>query len=244
MSTHTSPALRPLLLFLLLLTCLPVRADPRAKLLVVTENSSWLSTLDGQGNLAGPNTQQVKDILNRAGLKADFQVLPWARAFSIATHRPNTLIYSIARTPSRESQFVWLGPLAHMQRVFYRLNREPTSAPQSLDEVKSCCKVCVVNHDVQEEFLQTAGFAQNRQYIATNSPLDCPRLLQSGAAQLLIADPEQLRSQLARLKLPNDQFQAAFTLPPGDELYLAANPQSDPQLIQAIIEAMPPQKAH
>uniref|UniRef100_UPI0018ED5D2B hypothetical protein n=1 Tax=Aquitalea sp. ASV11 TaxID=2795103 RepID=UPI0018ED5D2B len=67
---------------------------------------------------------------------------------------------------------------------------------------------------------------------------ECPRLLQSGAAQLLIADPDQLRSQLARLKLPEQQFDAVLTLPQGDPLYLAANPASDPQLLQAISEAI------
>jgi polar amino acid transport system substrate-binding protein len=79
---------------------------------VVTENSSWLSTIDAQGNIAGRNTQLVKDILARAGLKADFQVLPWARAYRMAATRPNTLIYSIARTSTRESQFIWLGQIA------------------------------------------------------------------------------------------------------------------------------------
>lgn len=237
--------LRQVLPWLLLLcACLPPAALADGKLLVVTENSSWLSTIDPQGNIAGRHTQLVKDILSRAGLKADFQVLPWARAYRIAATRPNTLIYSIARTDTRKNQFVWLGQIGHMQRVFYRLNGETGIAPQSLEQVKSCCKVCVGNHDVQEEFLVKSGFAPGSQYITTNSQQECPRLLQSGAAQLLIADPDQLRSQLAKLNVPEQQFQALFSLPQGDPLYLAANPATDPRIIQAIIEAMHSQHAH
>jgi polar amino acid transport system substrate-binding protein len=242
--------LRPPLLRLLrrglLLLCISLSATVMAeeKLLVVTENSSWLSTIDKQGNVAGRNTQLVKDILTRAGLKADFQVLPWARAYRVAATRPNTLIYSIARTDTRESQFLWLGQIGHMQRVFYRLNGETGITPQSLEQVKNCCKVCVGNHDVQEEFLIKSGFAPGSQYITTNSQQECPRLLQSGAAQLLIADPDQLRSQLLKLKLPEQQFQPVFSMPQGDALYLAANPASDPHIIQAITEAMRPQHAH
>jgi len=225
-------------LLLALCFCLPGTAMADGKLLVVTENSSWLSTIDAQGNVAGRNTQLVKDILAHAGLKADIQVLPWARAYRMAATRPNTLIYSIARTSTREKQFVWLGPLGHMQRIFYRLSSETTVAPQSLEQVKSCCKVCVGNHDVQEEFLIKAGFVQNSQFLTTNSQQECPRLLLSGAAQLLIADPEQLRSQLARLKLPDEQFQPVLSMPQGEELYLAANPQTDPAIVRLITEAM------
>lgn len=227
------PCLRGLLL--LLLCASAVAAD---KLLVVTENSAWLSTVDAQGKIAGRNTALVKDILARAGLQADFQVLPWARAYRVAATRPNTLIYSIARTGLRENQFIWLGQIGFMQRVFYRLNGETAIAPQSLEQVRNCCKVCVGNHDVQEEFLLQSGFAPGSQYISANSPQECPRLLQSGAAQLLIADPEQLRSQLARLKLPEQQFQPLFSLPQGEALYLAANPGTDPRIIQAIGAAM------
>jgi len=229
---------------LLLCICLPSVAVAEGKLLVVTENSSWLSTIDPQGNVAGRSTQLVKDILTHAGLKADFQVLPWARAYRMAATRPNTLIYSIARTDTREGQFVWLGQIGHMQRVFYRLNGETGITPQSLEQVKNCCKVCVGNHDVQEEFLVKSGFAAGSQYITTNSQQECPRLLQSGAAQLLIADPDQLRSQLLKLKLPEQQFQPVFSLPQGDPLYLAANPATDPRIIQAITEAMRSQHAH
>lgn len=223
---------------LLLSAMLAQPASAAERLLVVTENEFWLNTVDGQGNISGPSTRLVKDILARAGLKADFQVFPWARAYRIAATRPNTLIYSIARTSSRESQFIWLGQIAYMQRVFYRLHGETGITPQSLEQVKNCCKVCVGNHDVQEEFLAKAGFQENSQYIITNNQQECPRLLQSGAAQLLIADPDQLHSQLARLKLPEQQFDSVLTLPQGDPLYLAANPASDPQLLQAISEAI------
>ena len=229
---------------LLLSLLLTQTAMADGRLLVVTEDEFWLNTMDSQGNLSGPSTRRVKDILARAGVKADFQVLPWARAYRIATTRPNTLIYSIARTRSRENQFIWLGQIAYMQRVFYRLHGDTGTAPQSLEQVKNCCKVCVGNHDVQEEFLAKAGFQENSQYITTNSQQECPRLLQSGVAQLLIADPDQLRSQLARLKLPEQQFEAVFTLPQGDPLYLAANPASDPQLLQAISEAIHALKLH
>jgi hypothetical protein len=83
-----------------------------------------------------------------------------------------------------------------MQRVFYRLMAKP-ALHRSLEQVKSCCKVCVGNHDVQEEFLVKAGFCGQPVH-HHQQPAGVPALLQSGAAQLLIADPDQLRSQLAR----------------------------------------------
>jgi polar amino acid transport system substrate-binding protein len=222
----------------LVCTVLLLRPGPAAmaerRLLVVTENSSWLSTMDARAIFPAP-VRAGEGHPGAGGLKADFQVLPWARAYRIAATRPNTLIYSIART-SRENQFIWLGQIAYMQRVFYRLHGETGITPQSLEQVKSCCKVCVGNHDVQEEFLVKAGFTAGSQYITTNSQQECPRCCKAGRPA---ADcrPGPAAQPAGTLKLPEQQFDAVFTLPQGDPLYLAANPASDPQF-QAISEAI------
>ncbi|WP_293760097.1 transporter substrate-binding domain-containing protein [uncultured Aquitalea sp.] len=235
-----SPAaiLRVCLLAMLLgVLCALPPAQAAPSLLVVTEDSSWLAYLDANGNLAGRNVETVRALLIRAGLKSDIQVMPWARAYALAEKRPNTLIFSIARTPEREKRFVWLGVLARMQRTFFRLRDDGSLPPQSLDEVKSCCKVCVGNRDVNEEFLRKAGFEENINFITADRVADCPRLVQSGAAQLLLGDPEQIHSQMRRQRLPADQLQSVLTLPSANDLYLAANPKTDPATLQSLQQA-------
>lgn len=81
-------------------------------LVVVTEHWPPYNYLDGT-ELTGAATTIVKDTLARASIPATMQLLPWARAYAQAKSTPNVLIYSIVRTPQREAEFHWIGPVAH-----------------------------------------------------------------------------------------------------------------------------------
>lgn len=79
---------------------------------VVTEHWPPYNYIDGT-ELTGAATTIVKDTLARANMPATMQLLPWARAYAQAKNTPNVLIYSIIRTPQREAEFHWIGPMAH-----------------------------------------------------------------------------------------------------------------------------------
>ena len=71
---------------------------------VVTENSFPYQYLENF-SIEGPASRLVKRVLEEAGFEYSQTVLPWARAYKYAQTAPNTLIYSIARTPERENNF-------------------------------------------------------------------------------------------------------------------------------------------
>ncbi len=43
--------------------------------------------------------------------KEDIKLLPWPRAYAIALHEPNTVLFSTTRTREREKLFKWVGPI-------------------------------------------------------------------------------------------------------------------------------------
>ncbi len=49
----------------------------------------------------------------------------WARAYEIALHEKNVLIYSIKRTSERESLFKWVGVIVPIDFYFYALAESP-----------------------------------------------------------------------------------------------------------------------
>lgn len=66
-------------------------------------------TVDG---IAGISTDVVAEAARRANVPVVFERYPWARAYWLAQHEANVCIYSTVRSPERENQFRWLGPIA------------------------------------------------------------------------------------------------------------------------------------
>lgn len=63
------------------------------------------------GSIKGIATDMLRAACAEAKLSCDIQLVPWARAYATAQNTPNTLVYTTARKPSRESEFLWVGPI-------------------------------------------------------------------------------------------------------------------------------------
>jgi len=87
---------------------------------VVTEDYPPYSYLEA-GRVTGYSTAVVRAVLAEAGLEAEIQLIPWARAYDLALHDEQVLIYSIARTPAREHKFRWIGQVAPSEWFLYSL---------------------------------------------------------------------------------------------------------------------------
>lgn len=73
---------------------------------------------DKNGILKGASVEIVEKILESAKFKhTNIKVAPWARAYYLSQHQPNTLLFSIYRTPPREKLFDWVGPIGTSKLV-------------------------------------------------------------------------------------------------------------------------------
>ena len=70
------------------------------------------------GSIGGSATEIVKSMFEVTGDKPIIQAFPWARTYKLASSEPNTLIYSIARTPEREKKFNWVGNMEE-EKIFF-----------------------------------------------------------------------------------------------------------------------------
>ena len=123
---------------------------------VVTEDSSY--TYVQAGKVAGPATDLVEMALKRAGL-TDYRIslYPWARAYDMALQEPSTLIYLIARTPARETQFKWAGEFMRIEYHLYKLRDRSDVVVHDLADAKRYA-VAVMRDDVRQQYLQSRGF--------------------------------------------------------------------------------------
>ncbi|MEJ2793471.1 transporter substrate-binding domain-containing protein [Iodobacter sp. LRB] len=124
----------------------------------VTEMTSFSYIKDGK--VAGPATEVVELSLKNAGLTDySISIYPWARSYDMALKKANVLIYLIARTPNRETDFKWVGELFKSQCFLVRLKERSDISIKKLEDAKRY-SIAVVRDDVRQQYLQENGFTR------------------------------------------------------------------------------------
>lgn len=93
-----------------------------------------------------------------------YQFLPWKRAFQKAKLQPNTLFFSLSRTPQREQQFHWLGTVSPYRQFFFSYKKEINLA--DLNALKNSNYIVGVQAGSSlEQLLKELGFTHNNDYV-------------------------------------------------------------------------------
>jgi len=72
------------------------------------------------GTATGLSTDIILELMRRAELPVTAPALmPWARAMALTTKNANSCLFSMARTPERETSFAWVGPVGRNEWVMY-----------------------------------------------------------------------------------------------------------------------------
>ena len=110
----------------------------------------------------------MRNALDTVGYPYQIDVMPWARAFTIALNRPNVVIFSIVRNAQREDQFYWLGKLRTENYYLYGLKSSFATPFSSLEEAKE--HTVVASRDSYEaKELKRLGFVEGKNLVLTTN---------------------------------------------------------------------------
>lgn len=162
------------------LLCLGLMAPALAQhLTLTTEEYPPYNMRDAKGQVGGISTAIVKALLAETGLTYELNIYPWARAISMARVQPNTCVYSMSRTPERESLYKWIGPLVYNDWTLFALSDSqpgpPAVKPTRLDELMEA-RIGSYQGDAIVSYLQTRG---HRVDVAPSDDVN-PKKLQMG----------------------------------------------------------------
>ena len=208
--------------------------NPQSNWRIVTESFFPFSYYDENKRLTGYSVDLVNHLLKNAQTDLKIEVLPWARALSIAESQPDVLIFSLLKTPERLNSFHWLAPLAKLQSFLWTM---PTKeANESLDWSKKSIGV-LRDSSFDAEVLDNFTVRPNN-IIRVNSYEQLVKLLVKGRVDY-IAMPEVImqKPHLQGLFLSTEQpikLQLLF----DETLYLAASKNSDNKRVQMLKELM------
>ena len=204
-------------------------------LLILTESFPPFNFLDANGSITGQSTDILKEIMARTGQQGQVRLMSWPDAYSLAANGTNTMLYSTDRKPERDQFFKWAGPIGGWEYDFYARN---DSAPYStLSSAKQAGKVCVVQNDSRQQFLDEAGFA-NLQTVSDDA--SCAAMLAGGAVDLWLGSSTSFAGVMARANIGQSAFKAVLPVNRND-LYFAFSkdvPDSTVQAWQNALDAM------
>ena len=211
-------------------------APVSGQLTIYTEHFPPYSYL-ADDTVTGINTELVRLSCEKAGLKCNFLLYPWLRAYEAALKDPQGALYSTSRNAVREPLFKWVGPLAHSKASMYRLKSRPEINPATLEEAKGFV-IAVARGDVYEMYLQSQGFEQGVNLLGLAAKSDAVALFLQHKVDLLIASELILPVWLAQYQRSLDIVEPVLDLSIVGANYLALNPAVPDSIVLQLQQAL------
>jgi len=115
----------------------PGNAQAQATVLqLTTEQLPPLNMSDDNGKTVyGAAADKVHELMRRSGIGNTMQMMSWNRAIELARRQADTCAFATVRTPEREANFKWIGPIAKGDWVLFG-PRDKVGKVTNLDQIK------------------------------------------------------------------------------------------------------------
>ena len=181
------------------------------------------------GKLVGISVDIVKEIQKKLNDNTPIKVYPWARGVKILDNKKNTMLFSMMKTPQREKKYLWVGPIAKLEVVFFKKKGSHIKL-NSIEDAKKVQKIGVTRAVANYEILKSKGF-KNLDVISGSDDKNIKKLLKNRidlwpyvkAAGLYNAKKMGVSDKIVPIN--------NVVLAQGD-LYLAFNKNTDKQIVQ------------
>ena len=211
--------------------------DSSAKLRVVTEHLPPYQIVNNNKLTGGTSAKLTQMMLNKADYSVCIEVLPWARAYSTALTKKNTIIFSMTRSEEREKQFHWIGILRKLKYYFYTL-KENHRIQLSTIEDSLKYKAVAVRNSFEAQSLIKIGFVPDKNLILTSNYFEAWRILLKGRADLTFANMLIGDSIYALINQNINPFVKAQFNALTSNLYIAANINTSSEIIYQLQSAL------
>jgi polar amino acid transport system substrate-binding protein len=104
-----------------------VTSASATELKMLTEDYAPLN-FERDGQIVGIATDQVVEMMARAGVAYDMELTQWSRAINLAEKKPNTCVFAATHTAERDPKFQWIEPLQADRTVLVKAKGRDVAA--------------------------------------------------------------------------------------------------------------------
>ncbi|MBC3881147.1 transporter substrate-binding domain-containing protein [Undibacterium sp. LX40W] len=188
-----------------------------------------------EGVVTGILTDILREACAVEKIQCSTQLVPWARAYKTVQETTNTLIYGIAKTPARESQLIWVGPvLPRTTWIFAR--PEVQNKLHSMSDL-SALRIGMIRGEASADELLNAGVAKEA-IVLFNSNNDVIRTFKLGKIDVLVNTEIGMAVNQKNFQIPDDKVKRVMKFYDGGSIYFGLNLHSDPVLVERLQNAV------
>jgi polar amino acid transport system substrate-binding protein len=183
------------------------------------------------GEVKGVASDVLRAACELSQLRCTFELVPWARAYKAARQSPNTLVYTTARKPSREAEFIWIGPI--LPRTTWVYGR--AGAEGKIRDFKDLARLRVgaVRDEAAYQDLLAVGVPENSFLLeATNA--NVLKMLLSNMVDVMVDTEVGMAWNLHSAGVESGAVAKLMKLSDDGAYYFALNLKSDPALARAL----------
>lgn len=112
------------------------KATQSEEFIIYTEEWAPFQYYDKDEKLTGYSVEILHAMLKDLKIKPKILVYPWTRALRMTLENKNAMTFTMARTPDREKNYRWVGPLADRQIYFWQLKSRSDINAKTIEEIK------------------------------------------------------------------------------------------------------------
>jgi polar amino acid transport system substrate-binding protein len=176
-------------------------------------------------NIRGISTDILRATCELAKVTCDIHLVPWARAYQTVLEKPDTLVYTTARKPSRAKDFLWVGPILPRTTWVYGRSGESSAIKDFKDLAK--LRVGVVREEAARQDLEAAGVPASA-FVVQSSNADVLRMLNTKLVDAMVDTEIGMAWNLRSAGTPAKTVTKLMKLTDDGAYYFALNLKSDP----------------
>lgn len=213
---------------------LPAFAAPAERVLLgFTENLPPLNYQDDSGAAQGFSVELLRLMAAAAGLPLELQVMPWLRSMQMAEAQPASVLFSLTRTPEREAQFQWVGPIAQRRILIYRLASRVDLKLNQLGDLGTQ-RIGVVRDSAADKQLQAAGLKPGVQLEHGLDDATNVRKLLAGRMEFVALLDWAAAWNMRQLKLPYATLQPVMEQDTSRSYWYGLRPDAEPAVVRRL----------
>lgn len=195
---------------------------------LVAYTTEWAPySFDSEQRVTGISTDILQAACTEAKLTCEFQITPWARAYATVSNTPNTVLYTTARIPSRENEFLWVGPV--LPRVTWVYGRAGTQNRFKTFKDLASARIGVVRGESSIKDLEAEGIPSSV-FINDSANHLVLRSLRTDFVDAMVDTEIGMAWNLRESNLPPDSVVKLMKLSDNGAYYFALNRATDPAL--------------
>ena len=192
-----------LVLLFVIMTGITYANAEEPRLTIITED--WPPyNYEENGAVKGFSTEIVQALLDKLDLDYEIRILPGARGEKLLAEGTQVMSFSLFRTPERENQYKWIGPIAEDAVYFYKKKGNPVEI-KTLEDAKKVERVACRHKGLVFSVLKREGF---KNLDLTPNPNGIVKKLVTGRSDLSVSEtPLGVKFWLRKGKYPLDALE-------------------------------------